>query len=133
MNHFARMCRSSGKKSSAIQNVTQESNTSEQDMPPVYVQHVGNSGKFKLCNVNIDGHSTTLLVDVGAKVSILNDKVYRQHFSHHKLEPQIEPLKAYENSTIPAIGMVYVTVNYDNMTLEKFPFYVSTRCKSHGC
>ena len=124
-NHFTRVCQSSG-GSKTVQNIDQNCTASDEDESPVYILHVGQTGKFKMCDVNIDGHATTLLVDIGAKVSILNDKLYRKNFSHHNLQPALYPLQAYENSKIPVLGIVYLHVSYNGMTLDNFPFYVST-------
>ena len=53
-----------------------------------------------MCDVDTDGHTTTLLFDIGAKVSILNDKLYHKNFLYHEFQPALDTLQAYENSKI---------------------------------
>ena len=60
-------------------------------------------GAFKMVNCHLNGVSVGLLLDLGAKVSILSSKVYMNELaSHPPLQPQIIALRTYSGSSIPA-------------------------------
>ena len=83
------------------------------------------SGNFKHCNVEVGGNALPLVIDVGAKVSILNAKFYHENLSQYPLKPANVPLQAYDGSGISVLGTVSVPVQYKHVRLEHFTFYVT--------
>ena len=62
------------------------------------ITHIG-LGNFTDCVIAIDGKPMRLLIDLGGKVSILDEAVYRQHFTHHRLQPPTSTLPHMINKT----------------------------------
>ena len=105
MNHFASMYRSSQHASSHIRHVD-DPDANEPNM----VFTVGSSGTFKTCELLIADTPTCLLIDLGAKVSILNDTEYKSHFAKYRLQPATTTLHAYSDSRIEVLGTISVPV-----------------------
>ena len=66
------------------------------------------------------------LLDLGAKVSILNSKVYfRALAAKPPLQPQIVALRTYSSSSIPCLGCVTLNVKLNATIVRDFRFYVT--------
>lgn len=82
-----------------------------------------NSGQFKECEVQIAGTNLSLMIDVGAKVSILSDN---QHFSHCSLSTSSKLIAYGEPPTlISVLGTVELPVGYKDVHLDSFTFYIA--------
>ncbi|XP_072169474.1 uncharacterized protein [Diadema setosum] len=128
LHHFASVCRSKRQKKQAPVRQLDETEYDE----PSKVFTIGDTrtnppqvGNFKQCELDIAGHSVSVLIHVGAKVSILSADLYTTLFANHPLTPAIGRLLAYGHSTIPVLGMVTVPVAYKDVTLDSFTFYVT--------
>ena len=122
VNHFAKCCRSS-RKGGAVGQI-QQPNESAQFV--LSVNSVTSAYKpFKTCSLQLADTIVTLIIAIGAKVSILNDSLYRKHFSAYPLHPPEGILSTYDSSEIPLEGMVHLPVTYQSETIQNFPFYVT--------
>ena len=122
MNHFAKCCRSS-RKGSAVGEIQQPNESAPFILS---VNSVTNASKpFKICSLQLADTMVTLIIDIGTKVSILNDSLYRKHFSGYHLHPPEGTLSTYDSSEIPLEGMVHLPVTYQSETIQNFPFYVT--------
>ncbi|XP_030838443.1 uncharacterized protein K02A2.6-like [Strongylocentrotus purpuratus] len=75
----------------------------------------------------IAGTNLSLMIDVGAKVSILSDKLYHRHFSHCSLSSTSSKLIAYGEppTLISVLGTVELPVGYKDVHLDSFTFYIA--------
>ena len=85
------------------------------------IMHIG-LGKFKDCVITIDGKPMRLLIDLGGKVSILDEAVYRQHFTHHRLQPPTSTLHGYFDSKFEVHRVLAVPVDYKAIHYRCSPF-----------
>jgi hypothetical protein len=78
------------------------------------------TGELKSANCTINAVPLTLLIDLGAKVSLISNQVYQQHF--RKLPLYAAPLKliAYDGGTITALGCFDAKVTYKGIHLPNF-------------
>ena len=107
MNHFAKFCRSS-RKGSAVGQIQQPNESAPFVLS---VNSVTSASKpFKTCNLQLADTIVTLIIYIGAKVSILNDSFYWKHFSAYPLHPPEGTLSTYNSSEIPLEGMVHLPV-----------------------
>jgi hypothetical protein len=84
------------------------------------------AGKFKHVECLIAGQPTSLIVDLGAKVSILSKHFYVKQLRHvTKLSPADLKLRSYTGQTIPCIGCVIVPVQVSGLPEVTFKFYVT--------
>ncbi len=68
--------------------VSSSRNSVAKDTPDTEVYSVKTEdGQFKTCQVNIESKPVTLLIDLGSKVSILNEALYQSLFRQHMLQP----------------------------------------------
>ncbi|XP_071116151.1 uncharacterized protein [Haliotis cracherodii] len=84
-----------------------------------------NQGNFKKSDLFIANEPVTLLVDVSAKVSILNETVYRHKFAKYQLHAPKQSLLSYNNETLEIVGISYLDVELDGQIIHKHPFYIS--------
>ena len=83
-----------------------------------------------MVNCCLNGVSVDLLLDLGAKVSILNSKVYFDALAAQPpLQPPVIALRTYSGSGIPCLGCVTLDVELNGAILRDFRFYVT----EHGC
>ena len=68
-----------------------------------------------------------LLIDLGANVSIINESTFKEHFSSQKLDSPSQRLVCYNNEEIKVLGVVRLSVQYQEQRVESFPFYVTSR------
>jgi len=81
-------------------------------------------GTFKTVNCHLNGVS--LLLDLGTKVSILNNKVYFNAIaSHPPLQPQTIALRTNSGSRIPYLDCVTLNVKLNGAVNHDFRFYVT--------
>lgn len=100
LNHFARYCRSS---------------PACHDAAVVPIKTVQTSQPlFKLCTCRVVTALIPLLMDTGAKVSIMNKCTYDFcFFSHVPLEAAAKPLLGYCHFPISTLGVTCLPVRYD--------------------
>ena len=122
MNHFAKCCRSS-RKGSAVGQIQQPNESAPFVLSVNSVTSASKS--FNTCSLQLAYTMVTLIIDIGTKMSILNDSLYRKHFSAYPLHPPEGTLSTYDSSKIPLEGMVHLLVKYQSDTIQNFPFYVT--------
>ena len=122
MNHFAKYCRSS-RKGSVVGQIQQPNESA----PFVLSLNLVTSASkpFKTCSLELADTMVTLIIDIGGKVSILNDSFYRKHFSGYPLHPPEGTLSTYDSSEIPLEGIIHLPVTYQSETIQNFPFSVT--------
>ena len=86
--------------------------------------HPQQGGNFKNCDVDIVGISVSLLIDEGAKVSIVSDNLYHKYFSSYPLNSAWSTLQAYDDSVIQMLGTITVPVTSKGIKLNKFTFCI---------
>lgn len=67
--------------------------------------------------------SVPLLIDIGAKVSILSERFYNENLSQYPLLTSDVKLQAYGLSQIKVLGAVTVPVKYKGNCTDKCLFY----------
>ena len=118
--HFAHKCRSSGQVRHVAQGDDHDTDVT------IYSITENRSDTFKNCQVKIDGKTVNLLMDLGAKVSIVSELLHKELFAKHPLTTATKRLYAYNKDPIPVLGMVHLpNVQYGGHMLESFPFYVT--------
>ena len=90
----------------------------------------GTSTPFKTCCLRLAQTPVTLVVDIGAKVSVLQEALYKQHFLDYPLQTADRKLVTYDNTEIPVKGIVRLPVSHESTHIEQFPFYVTARGSS---
>ena len=86
-----------------------------------------NETGYKSCQVNVQDVELDLLIDLGAKVSGINESTFKEHFSSQKLDSPSQRLVCYNNEEIKVLGVVRLSVQYQEQRVESFPFYVTSR------
>ncbi|XP_071506328.1 uncharacterized protein [Diadema antillarum] len=136
-NHFSSVCRNSRRNGKNVRHINDETDNEHHQNSSSHTQHVNAvhghvGGHFKECTIDLDGTPVSLLVDVGAKVSILNEATYRRNFAEFPLQSTHERLQSYDKSTIEVLGMVSLPVRYKDTAIDHFPFYVTRGCSLMG-
>lgn len=113
LNHFARCCRSSPvcREGAAV-----PINTVQTPQP-----------SFKLCTCCVGTALIPLLVDTGAKVSILNKCTYDRFFSHVPMEAATNTLLGYGCSPISTLGVARLPVSYDQQCAPDTKFCITRK------
>ncbi|XP_003731307.2 uncharacterized protein K02A2.6-like [Strongylocentrotus purpuratus] len=129
MNHFSSVCRATKKSASSVRHVDEpiEGDIASSVFTLSDRISSANSGQFKECEVQIAGTNLSLMIDVGAKVSILSDKLYHRHFSHCSMSSTSSKLIAYGEppTLISVLGTVELPVGYKDVHLDSFTFYIA--------
>ena len=81
-----------------------------------------NETGYKSCQVNVQDVELDLLIDLGAKVSGINESTFKEHFSSQKLDSPSQRLVCYNNEEIKVLGVVRLSVQYQEQRVESFPF-----------
>nr|XP_039268356.1 uncharacterized protein K02A2.6-like [Styela clava] len=125
-NHFMKMCRSLKQKTTRQVLPSQKQSDDVQNVFSVKNNSDSVNGIFKHCSIMIDGIETKLLIDLGAKISIMNETMYRKLFSKYKLKPTTQKLCGYGGSSIESIGVIDLpNIQYGNETIDVFSFFVT--------
>lgn len=142
LHHFAKCCRSSASskttqpklKTTHTTNANQvgyasscEDADEQVDVTSVHVSSVlGQAlvGEYKFVTCQLNGISTELILDLGAKVSLLNSEQYARNFQEFRLYPADLTLRSYTGACIPCTGYVKLDVSIQGKTLPEFRFYV---------
>lgn len=123
-DHFANVCRQSkGKKPRGQGHRRHRSNSTSDSTTVSMVFH--STGELKTVCCVINNVKVSLTLDIGAKVSLLSRAVYDQHFSQVPLQTCPRRLQSYDGGDIVTVGCIRVTVQYADVTLPDFLFYVS--------
>ena len=114
LNHFGRCCRSSKNfsGSSKVRSII--------NIPTC--QQTG----FKLCSFVVAGHNLSFIVDLGAKVSIINQETWRRLFPNYKLQTTSTQLTGYDGKPIKALGTVSLSVQHEDQPASQFQFFATT-------
>ena len=88
------------------------------------------TGEFKTVCCLLNNVNVNLMIDLGAKVSLINYAIYNKCFSNIKLERSNVRLTSYDGTDIESLGCLYVSVQYESNTLPRFCFNVSAEGKS---
>ena len=105
INYFAKCCRSS-RKGNAVGQIQQPNESA----PFVLSMNSATSASklFKTCSLQLADTMVTLIIDIGAKVSILNDSLYRKYFFAYPLHPPEGTLSTYDiigRLVLPTLGL----------------------------
>jgi transposase InsO family protein len=102
------------------------------EMGTVYVGSVETSepGEFRRAHIHVNSVPITLMIDLGAKVSIISKSFYDRHLTHVKLRPAIVKLRAYQGQRIDCLGCVILTVEVKGKPPLRFRFHVTSRGES---
>ncbi len=93
---------------------------------PAVIHTVGpHSVTFSTCGVQLKDCCIPLLLDTGAKVSLLNMATYKTFFSDVELQPSPLKLCGYGQASISVTGVVKLPVQYGQKRLPEFPFYIT--------
>ena len=84
----------------------------------------GGEGRLKYCECILEDQSISLLVDVGARVSVIND-TYSRYFSTVPLVSSPLRLSGYGGGRIGALGVVRLNVRFKHVSLQQFSFHVT--------
>jgi hypothetical protein len=119
LNHFAAVCKSSAKQPG-------KGRVREIELETQNIYSVRQAeGQFKQATVLLDGKPVQLLIDTAAKVSLLSSTTWKRVFgSTRQLEPAGRKLRAYNDSSIEALGEVETTVEFSGSTVQGFSFTV---------
>ena len=84
-------------------------------------------GILNYVRCSVAGHLTNMLVDSGAKVSLLNIGFFNslQHKPH--LSKSNLKLTTYTSSSVAVLRTTPLPVNYQSQEIEQFPFHVVRR------
>ena len=147
--HFRSVCRSTGlsicpssssrngrsrQRSQSLSNCPRSTNYVDEVQPVVdSIQSVTISmvqtsepGTFKMVDCCLNGVTVGLLLDLGAKVCVLNSKVYFGALAAKPpLQPQIVVLRTVSGSSIPCLGCITLNVKLNVTVIRDFRFYVT--------
>ena len=89
------------------------------------------TGEFKTvcCLLN----NVNLMIDLGAKATLINQAIYNKCFSNIKLERLNVRLTSYDGTGIESLGCLYVSVQYESNTVEILFSCVSGGRINNGC
>eukprot|EP00118_Oscarella_pearsei_P020264 m.218920 g.218920 ORF g.218920 m.218920 type:complete len:1393 (+) comp39915_c0_seq7:688-4866(+) len=142
-NHFGRCCRSSGsrwqsplsqRRSASSSQQPQSAGSSEPrverlhmitDASDVLSVTVEKVSPFKVCECLVGGKRLPLVMDLGAKVSVINMNTFRKMWPGASLVPSSVQLRNYGGSSIPVEGTATLSVNCDDTSVKDFPFVVT--------
>ncbi len=136
LDHFANVCRQGkAKKPRQGQGQSQgqghrryRSNSASDSTTISVVQHSSGDLKTVCCTVN--DTKVIFMLDIGAKVSLLNRVIYEQHFSRVPLRLCPRRLESYDGTEIATVGCMSATVQYGDVIVPDFQFYVSASGRS---
>ena len=142
--HFARACRQGSRhrsksrsrhqRRSASTNKVSESDDQFDDTDSeltevcsICIHSVTSSqvGTFKQVTCFVDNVPLKLIVDTGAKLSIISKAHYSTYLSQHKLSKPGLSLKNFDGKPISCIGCITVPVHLGDKLLPSFTFYVT--------
>ena len=83
------------------------------------------TGGVKTCECQVSGSRLQLVIDLGAKVSVIGESTYWTALSHLSLVPVGIQLWNYNGSFISLLGKVEVTVRYGTACVDAFLFCVT--------
>ena len=115
LNLFIRVCRSKFK--GHVKQIDTEIGSENIVICSINSSH-GTSTPFKTCCIRLAQTPVTLVVDIGAKVSVLQEALYKQHFLDYLLETADRKLLTYDNTEISVKGIVRLPVSYESTILN---------------
>jgi hypothetical protein len=89
--------------------------------------HTTEPGTFKRLRCLLSGVAVELMLDLGAKVSILSSVDFNRSLSTLPLHSSHITLSTYSGAPIPCLGRVFTTVRFHDRVVDQFPFYVTER------
>jgi hypothetical protein len=84
-------------------------------------------GAYKQVSAKLENVSISLVIDLGAKVSIISHSFYCAHLSHRVLKPAQFYLKDYDGKLIECLGCVTVCTEVSCKLPFRFHFNVTSR------
>ena len=82
------------------------------------------TGEFKTVCCLLNNVNVNLIIDLRAKVSLINQVIYNKSFSNIKLERSNVRLTSYDGMDIESLECLYVLVQYKSNTLQKLCFHM---------
>ena len=83
-------------------------------------------GKFKKLVCVLGNSTISLIVDLSANVSVLNQRTCSESLGDSCVSPSSMKLVSYEGSLIKVIGEIHIPVQCGKHKLDGFPFYVTS-------
>ncbi|XP_062513453.1 uncharacterized protein LOC134189228 [Corticium candelabrum] len=78
------------------------------------------------CALTVANHSLKILIDLGAKVSVLNQPTWQRCFSAYSRSATTQ-LIGYDGKSIKALGKVSLPVQYDHQPSTTLKFFVTSK------
>jgi hypothetical protein len=129
LNHFAQCCNTRPQRQSRTTTRDRDYATDMKTVHMVNVINQNGNGEFTIrCLLN--NELIELMIDLGAKVSLLNWATYERLFRDVIMEKSNIHLKSYEGSDIVSYGTVSLAVRYAGKTVPRFKFHVTQQGKS---
>ncbi len=119
-NHYAGCCRSNSDIPPR-----QQQDIAIEDISVLQIISTTSNMGYKMCECEIGKAKINLVIDLEAKVSVLNNKTYLQLLSEKPLAKTEIRLVSFAGSGIELLGRVLVPVKFGNRCLEAFPFCIT--------
>ena len=121
-----RRSRSRGRHSGSTNAVDVDTSVQQQTVSSVVINTVQSvtSGALKTVVCRLNSRPTELLVDLGAKVSIINRQTFND-LQPSKLEKPDVVLRAYGGQIIKCMGAVHASVELNGHVIPNFKFFVT--------
>jgi hypothetical protein len=87
-------------------------------------------GDLKSVYCSINNTNIKLLIDLGAKVSLISRATYDQYFSDIRLNKPAIQLVSYDGSGIVTLGCLQYSVRYNNVFISDFTFLFTATGRS---
>ena len=84
-------------------------------------------GILKYVRCSVAGHLTNMLVDSGAKLSLLNIGFFNSLQQTPNLSKRDLKLSPYTGSSVSVLGTNRLRVNYESQEIQQFPFHLVRR------
>ncbi len=129
-NHFARCCRGLTyqrlDRQSAVNMLNDTSSQESQQFTILNMIGDVSPGKFKKLVCVLGKSTISLVVDLGAKVSVLNQHTCSEFLGDCSVSPSSMKLVSYEGCPIKVIGEIHIPVQCGKHKLGGFSFYVTS-------
>ena len=125
IGHFDKVCLSSSSTASSTTTSSSTSSTKHASNIAVLSADTSEStADFKFIECRIAGRNISLLLDLGAKVSILHKSFVFGLRPREIIRPSSIRLKTYTGTPVPTIGVVQLPVQQGTTAVDSFPFHV---------
>ena len=123
MGHFAKCCK--GRSYSKLRRERATSPRAETNMISTISRQEDGVLEYVRCSVG--EKDTSLLIDSGAKVSLLNIRYVNSLPDWHRFSTSSLQLTTYTGAQVKVIGILHLSVKYRGVRLDSFPFHIVQR------